>query len=114
MTIEFVDIEENLRSISLTGRLDIQGTEEISTEFTKLNSEAKQNVIIDLSAVSFLASMGIRELISNAKTLHRRGGRMILYVGENALIAKILETTNIGELLPLFRDKEDAKKAALA
>jgi anti-anti-sigma factor len=114
MTIEFVDIDENLRSISLTGRLDIQGTEEISTQFAKLNSEAKQNVMIDLTAVSFLASMGIRELISNAKILQRRGSRMILYVGDNALIAKILETTNIGELLPLFRDKEDAKKAALA
>jgi anti-sigma B factor antagonist len=114
MTIEFEDLEEKLRSISLTGRLDIQGTEEISTEFNKLNSEAKQNVIIDLSAVSFLASMGIRQLISNAKALQHRGGRMILYVGDNALISKILETTNISELLPLFRDIEDAKKAALA
>lgn len=114
MTIEFEDLEEKLRSISLTGRLDIQGTEEISTEFTKLNSEAKKNVIVDLSAVTFLASMGIRQLISNAKALQQRGGRMLLYVGDNALIAKILETTNIGELLPLFRDKDDAKKAALA
>lgn len=114
MTIKFEDLTENLRNIYLTGRLDIQGTEEISTEFTKLNAEAKQNVMIDLSEVSFLASMGIRELISNAKSLQRRGGRMILYVGNNALIAKILETTNIGELLPLFKDKEDAKKVFAA
>ncbi len=114
MTIKFEDLTENLRNIYLTGRLDIQGTEEISSEFTKLNAEAKQNVMIDLSEVSFLASMGIRELISNAKSLQRRGGRMILYVGNNALIAKILETTNIGELLPLFKDKEDAKKVFAA
>lgn len=114
MTIKFEDLTENLRNIYLTGRLDIQGTEEISSEFTKLNAEAKQNVMIDLSEVSFLASMGIRELISNAKALQRRGGRMILYVGNNALIAKILETTNIGELLPLFKDKEDAKKVFAA
>lgn len=114
MTIKFEDLTENLRNIYLTGRLDIQGTEEISSEFTKLNADAKKNVMIDLSEVSFLASMGIRELISNAKSLQRRGGRMILYVGNNALIAKILETTNIGELLPLFKDKEDAKKVFAA
>jgi anti-sigma B factor antagonist len=114
MTIEFIDLDENLRSISLTGRLDIQGTEEISLEFSALTSAAKQNVVVDIAAVSFLASMGIRELISNAKTLQRRGGRMVLYVGDNALIAKILETTNISELLPLFRVKVEAEKAALA
>jgi anti-sigma B factor antagonist len=114
MTIAFTDLEENLRSISLNGRLDIQGTEEISSEFSALTAAAKKNVLVDLTAVSFLASMGIRELISNAKALQRRGGRIVLYVGDNALIAKILETTNISELLPLFRVKEEAEKAALA
>ena len=67
-----------------------------------------------LTAVTFLASMGIRELISNAKALQRRGGRMVLFVGDNSLIAQILETTNINQLLPMFRDLSEADKAALA
>lgn len=114
MTIEYVDVDENLRRISLSGRLDIQGTEAISGKFTALSSTAKKQVIVDLTAVSFLASMGIRELISNAKALQRRGGKMVLFVGDNALVAKILETTNINELLPMFTDAAEAEKAAIA
>jgi anti-anti-sigma factor len=113
MSIEFVDIDENIRRISLGGRLDILGTEAISTEFTKLSADAKQGVVVDLSAVSFLASMGIRELITNAKALQKRGARMVLYVGTNGLVTKILETTNINQLLPMFKDLVEAEKAVL-
>jgi len=114
MTIDFLDVNENLRRISLTGRLDIEGTEMISMKFTALASSIKRGVVVDLSAVSFLASMGIRELIGNAKALQRRGGRMVLYVGDNALVEKILETTNINELLPMFTVLDEAEKAAVA
>lgn len=114
MSIEFVDINVNLRRIVLKGRLDIEGTEAISSEFRKLTSESKKNIIIDLSPVSFLASMGIRELITNAKTLQKSGGRMVLLVGQNLLITKILETTNINKLLPMYKDEAEAEKAAFA
>ena len=41
-------------------------------------SGAKQNVMIDMSQVSFLASIEIRHLVSATKTLARRGGQLIL------------------------------------
>jgi len=114
MSIDFLDVDENLRRITLDGRLDIQGTEAISMKFTALASTAKRSVVVDLVAVNFLASMGIRELITNAKALQKRGGRMTLFVGDNALVAKILETTNINELLPMFANLAEAEKAAIA
>lgn len=113
MAIDFADLNENLRRISLSGRLDIQGTEEISLKFTALSSSAQRRVIVDLTAVTFLASIGIRALITNAKALQQRGGRMVLFVGDNASVTKTLEATGIDTLLPMFADAGEAEKAAL-
>lgn len=114
MSIEFEDLNENLRNISISGRLDIMGTEEIAMKFSALACADNRRLIVDLTGVSFLASIGIRELITNAKALQRRGGRMVLFVGENASVIKTLEATGIDALLPMFVDMVDAKGAALA
>ena len=114
MTIRFQDITENLRRISISGRLDIAGTDEIATTFAALAASARRRVIVDLSAVSFLASIGIRALIANAKALQNRGGKMVLFVGDNASVRMTLEITGIDALIPMFNDAAEAEKAATA
>lgn len=114
MTISFQDINENLRRISISGRLDIAGTDEIATKFSALAASAKRRVIVNLSTVSFLASIGIRALIANAKALQQRGGKMVLFVGENSAVTMTLETTGIDALIPMFADASEAEKAAIA
>lgn len=114
MTISHQDITENLRRISISGRLDIAGTDEIATKLAALSASARRRVIVDLSAVSFLASIGIRSLIANAKALQQRGGKMVLFVGDNATITMTLETTGIDTLIPMFADAAEAERAAIA
>jgi anti-sigma B factor antagonist len=113
MAIEFKDINENLRHISLTGRLDIPGTSEIAMKFTALSVANLRRLVVDLSGVTFLASIGIRELITNAKALQQRGGRMVLFVGDNASVNKTLLVTGIDAFIPLFTDAAKADEAAL-
>ncbi len=114
MTIDFEDCKDNLRRISLSGRLDIQGTDAIAAKFTALAASAQRRVVVDLTAVSFLASIGIRALITSAKALQQRGGRMVLFTGDNALVSKTLEMTGIDALIPMFTDAAEAENAALA
>jgi anti-sigma B factor antagonist len=113
MAITHEDVSESFRRIALTGRLDGRGTEEIATKFAAL-STAKHRVVVDLTGISFLASIGIRELISNAKALQQKGGRMVLFVGGNPAVTKTLEATGIDALIPMFADAAEAEKAALA
>ncbi len=107
------DLSENLRCITLSGRLDIQGTEEIAKEFTSLSATAKRCVIVDLSGLTVLASIGIRALISNGKMLQQKGGRMALVVGDNAIVSKTLETTGISVLLKMFKTTQEAESSLL-
>jgi len=114
MLITFEDVNDTLRRIQLSGRLDIPGTEAISLKFTNLAASAARRVVVDLTGVSFLASIGIREFITNAKALQMRGGRMVLFVGDNTGVAKTLQVTGIDVLIPMFVDLAEADKAALA
>ena len=114
MAITHEDVGESFRRIALSGRLDGRGTEEIAAAFAALATGAQRPVIVDLSAASFLASIGIRAVLSNAKTLQQSGGRMVLYVGANPAVTKTLEATGIDALIPMFADAAEAEKAALA
>jgi anti-sigma B factor antagonist len=113
VTISHADISGDLRLITIAGRLDIQGTEEIAQQFTVLSATAKRCVVVDLSGLNFLASIGIRALISNAKSLQKLGGRMALVVGDNTSVAKILETTGIDVLLKMFKAFPEAERFLL-
>lgn len=112
MAIDFQDISDTLRKVTITGRLDLPGTDEIATKFAALAASANRRVVVDLTGVSFLASIGIRAIITNAKALQQRGGRMVLFVGDNAPVSKTLETTGIDSLIPMFTDLSEAEQAA--
>ncbi|MEY4266022.1 MAG: hypothetical protein RIS90_557 [Pseudomonadota bacterium] len=113
MPITFEDIDDALRRIRLTGRLDIPGIDAVSETFTHLSEQGKHRVVVDLSSVTFLVSFGLRELITNAKLIQQRGGRMVIFVGDNRAVYKTLETTGIASLIPTFADAGQADRAAL-
>ena len=113
MAIAFEDTKEPLRWIRLAGRLDILGIDAISTDFAELSATTSRQIVVDLSEVEFLVSFGIRELITNAKIIQKRGRRMVIFVGGNKAVQKTLETTGIDMLIPMFTDAAQAGRAAL-
>lgn len=110
MSITFEDTSDSLRRIHLSGRLDIQGIDAVSAKFAELADSRHSRVVVDLSGVSFLVSFGIRELITNAKAIQKRGGRMLIFVGDNKAVHKTLETTGIDMLIPTFTDAAAADR----
>lgn len=112
--ISFEDVTDNFRRITITGRLDIQGAGEIEVKFATLSATADRRIVVDLTGVSFLASVGIRILVVNAKAVQQRGGRMVLFVGDNEMVAKTLKTTGIDMLIPMYPDAAEADQAAQA
>ena len=112
MAIRFEDVNEDLRRIVLSGRLDTAGSQEIAQKFAELTQSPK-GIVVYLSEVRFLSSMAIGVLIKGAKSVQAMGGRLALHVGENEIIIRTLEATGINELIPTFRDAQDAKRAVL-
>jgi len=109
--MEIVTSEDQgpISRIALTGRLDIMGAEKIALPLATL-AGSKQNLIVDMSGVSFIASIGIRHLVSAAKTLSRRGGRLVL-LNPNDMVTEVLTTSGLATLLPMVRSESEAATA---
>ena len=97
--------------VTLTGRLDIVGAEVIALPLATL-AGSKQGLILDMSGVSFVASIGLRHLVQTAKALSRRGGRLVL-LNPSEMVAEVLTTSGLTDLLPIVRSDAEAA-AALA
>jgi anti-sigma B factor antagonist len=96
-------------TVALTGRLDIAGAEAVALPLATL-AGAKQGLIIDMSGVSFIASIGLRHLVSAAKALSRRGGRLVL-LNPNDLVTEVLTTSGLTDLLPIVKSEAEATTA---
>jgi anti-anti-sigma factor len=114
MFISHTDVGDNLRKIVILGRLDIPGTESVAGELEKLAAAPKKGVVVDLSSLKFLASIGIRALFKSAKVVKERGGRMVLVVGTNSQVVMSLEATGVNKLIPMFKSNAEAERAAVA
>ena len=110
MTISTESMEGGITRILLDGRLDIQGAAAIDLRMNVLAGSSKF-LLVDLSKVSFLGSMGLRSIIVPAQAVRRRGGKVALF-GPVPLVEEVLKASNIGEIIPIFHDL-DAAVAAL-
>jgi anti-sigma B factor antagonist len=95
--------------VALQGRLDIAGAEAVALPLATL-AGAKQGLIVDMSGVSFIASIGIRHLVTAAKSLSRRGGRLVL-LSPTALVTEVLTTSGLTDLLPIVQSEAEAAAA---
>ncbi len=112
MQLEYSELEGNTCVIALSGRLDIIGTGEIETRFAGYCSVNECRVLVDLSGVDFMASIGIRMLVLNAKSVASRSGRVfILNPTEN--VRHILDISRIPPIIPIFDSLESARAASL-
>ena len=80
----------------------------------ELTAAPKKGVVVDLSAIRFLASIGISALITSAQAVKLRGGKLVLVVTPGSSVAMSLEATGVDELIPVFKSSREAERAAVA
>jgi anti-anti-sigma factor len=112
MKLQYSELDR-IRVIKLIGELDILGVGEIETKFAGYCAGDGIRVLVDLSEVDYLASIGIRLLTLNAKSLASRRGRMVL-LRPNASVKSVLEITGISSIIPMYDGLESAEAVLLA
>ena len=106
MDMQHSDVGE-VRKIVLMGRLDTAGVDRVETKFGAAIVPAGKNTVVDLSQVTFLASMGIRMLIATNRSLSRKGGKFALY-GATPAVREVIDTVALTELIPLADSEVEA------
>ena len=97
-----VDEVDGLTRIALVGKLDIKGAEEIDLKFTSI-AGTRDKVAIDLSGVDYMASMGIRMLVTCGKSAARRGHKLAMYAAQEP-VGKVITTSGLDQVVPLAAD----------
>lgn len=107
--LKIMEQSEALTVVSLSGDLDSQGVAEVETRFTAAICPAGKNALVDFSEVEFLASLGIRMLVSTAKALAGRGARLVIHSPRD-LVRESLQSASIDQLIPLAGNADDARR----
>jgi anti-anti-sigma factor len=112
MKLEYSELDNGVRLITLIGRLDMAGTNLIDKQFGQYCAGENVFVLVDLSQVNYLSSIGIPMLISTAKAVSDRGGRMA-FLNPQANVKTVLDITGVANMVRIYKDLETAKERLL-
>ncbi|MEI7449276.1 MAG: STAS domain-containing protein [Desulfomonile sp.] len=107
MEMKVVRGDARLTRIALSGILDLEGESKIGNEFRHLADSSKTHFLVDMSQVSYLASLGIRLLFTTAKSLATSGKKMIV-LSPQPMVEETLMTSGTARLIPIAHDEDEA------
>jgi anti-anti-sigma factor len=106
-------VGEGIQRIYLGGSLDIEGTAKVELKMTSITSTQKTFVILDLTDLRLLASLGIGLIYRCLKAVRLRGGNMVIYNPQPG-VAMVLEHSNSQKVLPILSNFEEALRVVKA
>lgn len=107
MQLQYSELENGVRLIKLNGALDANGTDRIEVDFVRCCAGENVCILVDLSKVNYISSMGIPLLINSAKSVAQHGGKLVLFKPQRA-VQNILELTGITLIIPTYFDLPSA------
>ncbi len=107
MDIQLEDLNNGALCVVLLGRLDTVGVDRIEATVTSAVAAQPRDVALDLDGVSFLASMGVRLIITLARSQKARGQRLVLF-GARPGVRATLDMVALDKIIPLLPDRAQA------
>ena len=109
MKLEYCELDNGVRLIKLISRLDMDGTHSIDKQFVQHCAGENVFVLVDLSQVNYLSSIGIPMLITSAKAIASRGGRLA-FLAPQVNVKSVLDITGVSNAIRIYKDLEAAKE----
>ena len=85
-------------TMTLSGRLDTTTAPQLETEL-KESIDGVEHLVLDLAALEYLSSAGLRVLLSAQKIMNKQGSMVVRNVNET--IAEIFEVTGFCDVLTI-------------
>ena len=85
-------------TVALTGRLDTTTAPDLEKEL-KENLDGVTALVIDMAALEYISSAGLRVLLSAQKIMGKQGEMKVTHVGET--IMEIFEVTGFSDILTI-------------
>jgi anti-anti-sigma factor len=112
LTLETLHAPDAHSHVRLVGQLDLDGVRSVELKFTASTASRRTHAIVDLSEVTFIASLGMGMLVGVARALAAGKHRLVL-VAPQANVATALRTARLESVMPIAVDL-DAARALVA
>jgi anti-anti-sigma factor len=112
MDMQVIAISQDAVKVVLEGRLDVEGSGKIDLPFNTVVG-ANRNILVDMSAVTFVASIAVRTFVLGAKTVQRRGGKLLL-LNPQSKVEYVLKMIGVTDLLPIVNNEQEAEAAFMS
>ena len=96
-----------IRILDFSGNLDTNNSLTAETEVNRLIGEGSDRLLFNFGNLNFIASSGLRVLLSTAKQLKASGGRMVI-CNLNATVQDLFEISGFATILNLATDDDEA------
>jgi anti-sigma B factor antagonist len=106
MELKVVREDYDMIHIALSGKLDVPGEAAIGPEFRALTKDRGKATLVDMTEVTYLASLGIRLLFEVAKSLAAQKKKLVIY-NPQPMVEEILLTSGTAKIIPIARDMSD-------
>ena len=93
--------------VKMAGRLDLAGVQEIDLPISVASGKYKK-LIIEMIDVDFISSLGLRLIITTARTVAAKGGRLVLAAPQLA-VANVLQVSGFDKLISIASDAAAAR-----
>ena len=113
MKMEISDTADGLVNVVLVGRLDTLGVKSIEPDLAASLVPRGARVIVDLSRLEFVCSMGLRMFITVARDLARNNGKLVLY-SPQPWVNMIFTTAELQDIVPVRKSAASAAETARA
>ena len=109
MQMAIEELAGNVTKVAFDGRFDIAGAEAVDLKMNVL-AGTKKLILIDMQKVSFLGSMGLRTIVSAARAVKGRGGKIAVF-GPDQGVEKVLTMSGVNAIVPIHHDLDSAMAA---
>jgi anti-anti-sigma factor len=107
MEITVSDFGMSAAKVVLVGTLDIVGADKIDMPMAAL-AGTRRNVVVDMTGVDFIASIGIRHLVMAAKAIARGHGKLVI-LAPNPAVTAVLVSAGVDDIMPIVASESEAQ-----
>ena len=92
----------------LKGEVDLSNAQAVKSELFDAVPNTASSLVLDLSETKHIDSSGVQLLFELAHRLGNRGQRLDVIVPDSSLVRRILELTEVHQVVPLFTSVDAA------
>jgi anti-sigma B factor antagonist len=103
--------EGGVRVVAVSGELDIATAPTLCARLDATRVGRRPRLLVDLTAVDFCDSTGLRALLGAASEVRAHGGRFAIVCPPSGDVARLLEVVGAGEWMGIHADPESGMAA---